>query len=121
VQTFEPNAFMFLSGFILSPPDNGSAHKGVRSSRMGRHRLCRIWARVSWSGLVCRGVASYSEDKKRRSKMPVDGFLRYRQGDLIPKEFSILRPRGFFSRIYNTQNTGTYVRVKFICTAESLR
>ena len=43
--------------------------------------------------------------EKRRSKMPVDGFLRYRQGDLIPLKFKIFRPRGFFSRIISQRLT----------------
>jgi len=31
--------------------------------------------------------------------MPVDAFLRYRQGDLIPQKFKLFRLRGFFNRI----------------------
>jgi hypothetical protein len=43
---------------------------------------------------------SYSNHKKRRSKIPVDGFLRYRQGDLN------------FRRQLNASAQGGYTHLK---------
>jgi hypothetical protein len=55
--------------------------------------------------------------KKRRSKIPVEGLLRYGQGDLIPQKFEFFGPRGFFSRIILSDATpGKGPRcAKFLC------